>query len=437
MDPTFSARKGIGGEISPPADKSLTHRALMLASLAVGESRVKNALQTGDCLSTRKCLESLGVVFEDVGRAGRPPETSVRGTGLNGFREPVGVLDAENSGTLMRLLSGMLAGFPFFAVMTGDSMLLRRPMGRVVEPLRRMGARIEGRAGGTFPPLCFMPGTGKLSAIHYRMPVASAQVKSALLLAGLRADGVTRIEETAGKSRDHTERLLSALGVPIRSMNGSVELSPVREIPAFSFEVPGDISSAAFFLAAAAITGRALEVKDCGLNPSRLGFLNVLMRMGVRVEVLQERSSLEEPIGTVRLDAGSLSGTSVAGSEVPDLIDEIPLVAVLGLFARGRTEVRGASELKHKESDRLAMIGAMAASLGGCIQISEDGFTVEGPQALSPGTVECAGDHRIAMAAAVAGAGISGGVKVPGFEAARVSYPDFIEDFRKLGGRTE
>jgi 3-phosphoshikimate 1-carboxyvinyltransferase len=437
MDLIFRAPKGIGGDFSPPADKSLTHRALMLASAAVGESRVTNPLETGDCLSTRRCLESLGVVFGDGGGSGTSREITVRGIGLCGFHEPAGVLDAENSGTTMRLMSGLLAGLPLFAVMTGDSSLSRRPMGRMVEPLRRMGARIEGRAGGTFAPLCFLPGNGKLSAIHYRMPVASAQVKSALLLAGLRADGVTRIEESAGLSRDHTERMLTALGVPIRGAGGILEISPVRDISAFSFEVPGDVSSAAFFLAAAAITGRGLSAKDCGLNPSRLGFLEVLKRMGVSIHVGEERSSLSEPIGTVRIEPGSLCGASVTPAEVPALIDEIPLVAVLGLFARGKTEVHGASELRHKESDRLALIGRMGESLGGRIEILEDGFVVEGPQALKPGIVECAEDHRIAMAAAVAGAGIRDGAKVIGFEAARVSYPDFIEDFRRLGGLVE
>ena len=436
MDPTFRAPAGIGGEMSPPPDKSMTHRALMFAGVASGISRVKNPLQTGDCISTRKCLEALGVVFSDSPAEGSsPPEIQVTGVGLGGFTEPPGVLNAENSGTTMRLLAGLLAGQPIYTIMTGDAMLVKRPMGRVVEPLRRMGARIEGRAGGTGAPLCFLPGSGRLSAIQYEMPVASAQVKSALILAALRADGVTRVKQAAGSSRDHTERMLSSLGVPIASRDGVLEMSPVGEIPAFSFEVPGDISSASFFLAAAAISGGALVIKNCGLNRSRLGFLEVLKRMGAAVETTEERSSLSEPIGSVRLGTGKLTGTEVEPAEVPDLIDEIPLVAVLGLFARGKTTVRGAGELKHKESNRLAMIGRMAESLGGSIHLTDDGFTVEGPQALRPGTVECGGDHRIAMAAAVAAAGIRGGVKVPGFEAARVSYPDFIEDFRKLGGQ--
>ncbi len=432
MELTFRAPSGIGGEIAPPADKSLTHRAFMLAAVAEGSSRIANPLATGDCLSTRRCLEALGAGILEKGG-----EAVVQGVGLRGFREPRGVLDAENSGTSIRLLSGLLAGLPIFAVVTGDVSLARRPMGRVVEPLRRMGARIEGREGGKFAPLCFLPGKGSLSAMSYELPVASAQVKSALLFAALRADGETRIVESAGRSRDHTERLFRGLGIPLAIQDKTLGLNPAAALPAFSFEVPGDVSSAAFFLAAAAVSGKELVVRNCGLNPTRLGFLQVLRRMGASIETSVERESLGEPIGIIRVLPGSLSGARIMPDEVPDLIDEIPLVAVLGLFARGRTEVRGAAELRHKESDRLAMIGRMAESLGGRIEVFEDGFAVEGPQTLRSGRVDPAEDHRIAMAAAVAGAGIRQGVKVTGFEAARVSYPDFVKDFTTLGGIVE
>jgi 3-phosphoshikimate 1-carboxyvinyltransferase len=432
MELTFRAPSGMGGEIAPPADKSLTHRAFMLAAVAQGSSRIVNPLATGDCVSTRRCLEALGAdIVENAG------EAVVRGLGLRGLREPRGVLDAENSGTSMRLLSGLLAGQPIFAVATGDGSLTRRPMARVVEPLRSMGARVEGREGGRFAPLCFLPGKGVLSALDYELPVASAQVKSALLFAALRAEGTTRIVEAAGRSRDHTERLLRGLGISLEANGTTLCLNPAPAIPAFSFDVPGDVSSAAFFLAAAVVSGRELLVKNCGLNPTRLGFLRVLRRMGASMETAVQRESLGEPIGRINVRPGSLSGTRIEPSEVPDLIDEIPLIAVLGLFARGRTEVRGAAELRHKESDRLAMIGRMAESLGGGIEIFEDGFAVEGPQALKRGLVDPAQDHRIAMAAAVAGAGIPQGVKVSGFEAARVSYPDFVRDFRDLGGIVE
>jgi 3-phosphoshikimate 1-carboxyvinyltransferase len=433
MDAAFSAPSGIKGLIHPPADKSLTHRALMLAALADGESRVANPLETGDCLSTRKILQALGAEFRPDSGGG----VVARGVGLRGLKEPSSVLDAENSGTSMRLFSGLLAGLPIFAVMTGDDMLRRRPMGRAVDPLRRMGARIEGRDGGKYAPLCFLPGSGSLSAIRYDLTVASAQVKSAILLAALRADGTTRIHEAAGSCRDHTERLLSALGVAVRRIGTDIEVSPVPSLPAFSFEVPGDISSASFFLAAAAITGGALEVKGCGLNPSRLGFVAALRRMGAPVELREERTSLGEPIGSLRLSPASLSATTIEAEEVPDLIDEVPLIAVLALFAKGRTVVKGASELRHKESDRLSAIERLVGCLGGRVEASADGFVVEGPQTLHAGVVDPQGDHRIAMAAAVAGSAIPGGVRVKGVEAAKVSYPDFMKDFRALGGCVE
>ncbi len=321
--------------------------------------------------------------------------------------------------------------------MTGDGSLIRRPMGRAVEPLRRMGARIEARGGGTFAPLVFLPGSGSLRAIRYELPVASAQVKSAILFAALRGDGGSEVVESAGSSRDHTERMLAALGVAVRRTGSVVRVDPVESLPGFSVEVPGDISSASFFIAAALLSGRPIEVRDCGVNPTRLGFLAAIRRMGARVEVTEERSSLGEPIGRVSVSPGELRGTTVQPAEVPDLIDEIPILAILGLFAQGRTVVRGASELRHKESDRLEMIRRLAEALGGRLELLEDGFSVEGTQALHAGTVDPAGDHRIAMAGAVAAAGIPAGVAVRGLEAARVSYPDFVEDFRRLGGLVE
>ena len=427
----FSAPRGIGGEITPPPDKSVTHRALLLAGLADGVSRVGNPLATGDCLATRACLEALGVAFE-VERGA----WTVAGRGLGGLVEPAGVLDARNSGTSMRLLAGILAGRPLYAVLTGDASLCSRPMLRVVEPLRAMGAAIEGRAGGKLAPLTLLPGSGTLRALRYDLPVPSAQVKSALLLAALRADGESSLGG-ALDSRDHTERLLSFLGVPLVREGGRLRLAPVRSLPAFQLEVPGDPSSAAFFLAAAQLSGRGLEVRGCGLNPTRLGFLEVLRRMGARVEAATEANQGGEPVGRLRLEPGDLSATTVSASEVPALIDEVPLIAVLGAFARGRTQVEGAGELKHKESDRLQAVRRLLEAVGGRVELSADGFTVEGPQNLRPGAVDPEGDHRVAMAAAVLGSAIPGGVRVTGFEAATVSFPDFLTAYRGLGGRAE
>jgi 3-phosphoshikimate 1-carboxyvinyltransferase len=431
MDRTFSAPHGLGGQCTPPPDKSITHRALMLAAVATGASKITHPLQTGDCISTRQCLQALGVAIEPSDGG-----ATVRGVGLRGFREPPQPLDAENSGTTTRLLSGLIAGQPLFAVLTGDRSLLARPMGRVVTPLRSMGARIEGRAGGSLAPLCFLPGKDGLQPITWDLPVPSAQVKSSLFFAALRATGASIVGGRID-SRDHTERMLEALGVKLEKANGRLRIEPIATLPGFEVVVPGDVSSAAFFVAAALITGRKLEIRGCGVNPTRCGFLEVARRMGATVETRQESSSLGEPSGTVTVSPGKLRGARVESSEVPELVDEVPLLAVLGLFAEGLTEVRGAQELRLKESDRLAMISRMARGIGGNVEVFEDGFSVEGPQTLQEGQVDPQGDHRIAMAAAVAGAGIRGGVKVLGFECARVSYPDFIQDFMALGGQVD
>ncbi len=428
MDPTFRAPRGLGGTYSPPPDKSITHRALMLAGISSSRCRIQRPLATGDCVSTRRCLECLGVVFSESDGG-----LDVQGVGLRGFVEPCRPLDAENSGTTTRLLSGLLAGQRLFAVLMGDESLGKRPMGRVVEPLRRMGARIEGRGDGRFAPLCFLPGSGELSPLEWDLPVPSAQVKSSLLLAGLRASGPSRLGGKTG-SRDHTERMLRALGARVDAAGPGLTVQPAASLPGFEVRVPGDSSSAAFFIAAALVSGRELLVLDCGVNPTRNGFLQVARRMGATVTLHEDHVSLGEPSGTIQIRPGELRGARVEPEEVPELIDEIPLLAVLGLFARGVTEVRGASELRVKESDRLAMIAAMAESLGGRISIAEDGFTIEGPQKLRPDVVDPQGDHRIAMAAAVAAAGIREGVRVKGFECSRVSYPDFARDFASLGG---
>jgi len=436
MQTVFRAPRGLGGALTPPSDKSLTHRALMLAAVATGRSEIDRPLETGDCISTARCLQALGVKMDRLPGDG-VARLAVDGVGLQGFREPAAVLDAENSGTTLRLLSGLLAGQRLFAVLSGDGSLLRRPMGRVVKPLAALGADIRGREGGGYAPLCFLPGSGTLRGAALDLAVASAQVKSCLLLAGLRAEGPLCLSGRTD-SRDHTERMFTALGLPLRAEAGTLRLEPARSVPSFSMRVPGDVSSAAFFVTAALVSGRGLEVRGCGINPTRMGFLEVARRMGADVQVAEEGLSLGEPFGTIRLTPGSgLRGCVVEEGEVPELIDEAPLLAVLGLFAQGRTEVRGAGELRHKESDRIDMVVSMARALGGVVEASGDGFSVEGPQKLHGGTVDPAGDHRIAMAAAVASAGIEGEVRVTGFEAARVSYPDFTTDFRALGGEAE
>jgi 3-phosphoshikimate 1-carboxyvinyltransferase len=432
---TFRAPRGLTGRIVPPPDKSITHRALMVASCAGGFSRVHNPLNTGDCVATRRCLEALGVSIAEVGEGVRRRGLSlqIEGRGLRGFLEPGDILDAGNSGTSARLLSGLLAGQKVFAVLNGDSSLRSRPMLRVVEPLRKMGAGIGGRNGGGNLPLSFLPSSGTLEAIEYRLEVPSAQVKSALMLAALRAEGPVRIGG-AIDSRDHTERLFTYLGLPVRRRGDGLIVEPAGTVPPFELTVPGDISSAAFFIAAALICGKELEVAACGLNPSRLGFLDLLRRMGARLEIEETDQSGGEPSGMLRVLPGSLSGIEVGPEEIPACIDELPLIAVLGAFARGNTRVRGAEELRHKESDRLAAVERLLSSVGGRVELTRDGFRLEGPQTLRSGEVDSMGDHRVAMAAAALGAGIRGGVAVCGFEAAEVSFPDFVGMFRSLGG---
>jgi 3-phosphoshikimate 1-carboxyvinyltransferase len=435
MKLSFSAPQGLGGNLVPPADKSITHRLIMLAAVAAGESRVINPLETGDCLSTRRCLEELGVPIISFQAGGRPG-LRISGRGLTGFREPPRALDAGNSGTTLRLLAGLVAGQPVRVVLGGDASLNSRPMLRIVEPLRAMGAEIRGAAVGRFAPLEFLPGTGTLAALNYRLPVASAQVKSALLFAGLRGASGSVLTGCIG-SRDHTERLFTYLGLPLERDEQTLRIDPVASLPAFEVEVPGDFSSAAFFIAAALISGRELVVRGCGLNPTRLGFLRVLKRMGARLEVNVQSEYGGEPAGTIRVRPGDLEAVTVTAEEVPALIDEIPLLAVLGVFARGNSVVRGASELRIKESDRIQTVADMLGALGGRLAVYEDGFAVEGPQALTGGVIDSGGDHRIAMAGAVLAAGVRAPVTVDRFEAATVSFPDFVADYRRLGGRVQ
>jgi 3-phosphoshikimate 1-carboxyvinyltransferase len=438
MKLSFRAPRGLGGELTPPPDKSITHRALMLAALSDGPCLIHNPLGTGDCLSTRSCLEALGVpISEELrkgrGAAGTQPQLRVRGVGLRGLREPEDVLNAGNSGTTTRLLAGMLAGLPLCAVITGDASLRRRPMLRVVEPLRRMGAKIAGRLSGEQPPLVFLPGPGSLSGLDYALPVASAQVKSALMLAALRADSQVRLSGATG-SRDHTERLYRFLGLSLPEEEGALVCLPASRVPAFELAVPGDPSSAAFFVAAALISGRELTVRACGLNPTRLGFFRVLRRMGALIEMGEERTEGGEPVGTLRVRPGTLVATEIGEAEIPFLLDEVPLLAVVGAKAEGLTRVSGAAELRHKESDRLQAVARLLEAAGGRIELAPDGFSVEGPQQLRGGEMEAGGDHRIAMAAAVLAAGSSEGMAVGGVEAAGVSFPEFVSAFRRLGG---
>ncbi|MGO8683017.1 MAG: 3-phosphoshikimate 1-carboxyvinyltransferase [Thermoleophilia bacterium] len=412
----FAPSGALRGSVAVPSDKSITQRALIIGALSSGDVLVRAPLWAGDTEATAAMLAELGVRIERGAS-----ETVVHGVGLRGLKRPPQALDARNSGTAMRLLSGVLAGQSGRFVIDGDESLRRRPMDRVVLPLRLMGARIEAR-DDRFAPLaidgCWLTG------ITYQLPVASAQIKSCLLLAGLLANGETRIIEPL-PSRDHSERMLAAAGVTISGGSGWCALRPPAELHLAEVRVPGDPSSAAFLAAAATVVpGSCLEVHDVGLNPTRLGFYEVLKRMGADVTWQVREQSGGEPIGALVVRSATLHGVTVGSDEVPLLIDELPLVALMGAFAVGKTEVNGAAELKVKESDRLAAIGRIIGTLGGRVTLTDDGFTVYGGE-LRGGRVDSEGDHRLALLGAVAGLACPDGVTVAGFTAAAVSFPGF------------
>jgi 3-phosphoshikimate 1-carboxyvinyltransferase len=410
----------IDGHIAVPGDKSVSHRALLIGAIAEGETLVRNWGRSADTESTLEVVRALGagVDEEDV------DTLLVHGGGLRGLRPSDGPLDCGNAGTLARLLTGMLAFQEGSFELVGDESLSGRPMGRVVEPLSAMGASIVSSDGGL--PLTVEG--AELKGIDYTLPVASAQVKSAILLAGLGAVGRTTVREPT-PTRDHTELMLAAAGARIGRRPGSVTLEPGAPLQLPEVFVPGDISSAAPFLAAAALLpGSTLTVHDVGLNPLRTGFLDVLERMGARVGFLNRRTVAGEPIGDVEVTGGELVATTVSGAEVPRLVDELPLVALLAGMAHGTTRVTGAEELRKKESDRIETSTTALRAIGCHVEARPDGFLIRGvPARPRGGSVDSAGDHRIAMLGAVAGVVSQEGVRIKGAECAAVSFPGFYD----------
>ena len=408
------AKRGLTGKIRVPGDKSVSHRSVMFSAIAKGQVHVRNFLEAADCFSTAACMRTLGAGVE------RQADGSllVTGVGLHGLKEPQGVLDAGNSGTTLRLLLGILAAQPFFSALTGDASLSRRPMGRVVEPLTRMGATIRGRGANRFLPLAVLPHEGSLRAMDYESPVASAQVKSAVLLAGLYAERATCLTEPA-LSRDHTERMLSAFGARIERE----ELFAPEEIV-----VPGDISSAAYWLVAASlIEGSDIILQDVGVNPTRTGILDVLSDMGANITIDNERESGGEALADIRVRTASLRGASFGGEIIPRLIDEIPILAVAALFADGDTVISGAEELRVKETDRLAAVTAELNRFApGAVEAKEDGMVIHGGRTLSPASCRTYDDHRMAMSLAVAGA-VGEGVTLDAPSCVNISYPSFYQ----------
>ncbi|HVI93121.1 MAG TPA: 3-phosphoshikimate 1-carboxyvinyltransferase [Anaeromyxobacter sp.] len=391
--PLVCNRKGpLRGAVEVPGDKSISHRSLLFGALATGETRVTGLLEAEDVRSTRRAVEALGAEVTEEGReiVVRPPAA---------LREPGDVIDCGNSGTSLRLLTGILAGVPGVSILTGDASLRRRPVRRVIDPLRRMGADLSARDGDRLPPVV---ARGRpLRGVRHALEVASAQVKSACLLAGLLADGETTVAEPE-RSRDHTERMLRGMGVPVRVDGLEVTVAPARPRGG-RVDVPGDISSAAFFLcAAAALPGSQVTVRHLGVNPTRTGLLDALRAMGADVEIANERELAGEPRADVTVRAAELRGTELRGAIIPRLIDELPVVMVMATQARGRTVIRDAKELRVKESDRLAAMGETLARAGAKIELFEDGCAIDGPTPLRGVEVKTRLDHRIAMSMAIA-----------------------------------
>jgi 3-phosphoshikimate 1-carboxyvinyltransferase len=408
------------GHLSVPGDKSISHRAVLIGAICDGDTRVTGFGRSADTEATIAAVRRLGVEVEELD----VDTLVVHGRGLRGFKSPAEALDCMNSGTLMRLLAGVLAGQRGRFELVGDESLSGRPMDRIAEPLRRMGARVETTEGHA--PLVVEG--GGLRAIDYRLPVPSAQVKSAVLLAGLLAEGRTTVVEPV-PSRDHTERLLQRAGARLARRPGSVSVDGGPELWLGEVEIPGDFSSAApLVVAAATVPGSALTIHGVGLNPRRTGLLDVLERMGARVAVYNRRTVGGEPAGEVEIRASELVGATVTADEVPSLIDELPLLALAACHARGDTVVRGAEELRVKESDRIEAVVEELRRIGAHIRATRDGFRIKGvPTRLRGGVVDSRGDHRLAMVGAVAGMSSREGVEVRGADAVEASFPGFFE----------
>ena len=444
----FEPAGPLRGSLRPPPDKSISHRSAIVAAMADGASRVEGYLDAADTRSTLEAMRALGCeVREEPAATAGALDLQIEGIGLRGpgahaDAEAVAI-DVGNAGTLLRLLPGWLAGQPSGAWrLDGDDSIRRRPVDRIAIPLREMGASLDCREN-RLPPLDVRG--ARLRAISYRLPVPSAQVKSCVLLAGLLADGQTEVREDS-PSRDHTERMLLAAGARVSAEPAGtamavrgrlpglrIRVAPAERLEPCGFAVPGDFSSAAFFVAAALVhKGSRVRIENVGLNPTRVGFLGILNRMGAAIEVSEGPSLGGEPRGAIDARHSALRGTRVAAGEVPLAIDELPLVALVACFAEGETVVTGAAELRHKESDRIAAVVEAVSALGGEAEAFEDGFAVQGTGGLRGGDIDSHGDHRLAMLGAIAGLASREGVGVAGMDAAGISYPGFENDLRGL-----
>jgi len=416
---TVAPIKTLRGEVSVPGDKSISHRSIMFGSLAEGTTRVSGFLMGEDNLSTWKAFESMGVTISQTGI----DALEIKGVGLNGLKEPGDVLDCGNSGTTMRLMTGLLAGQNFFSVLTGDKYLRKRPMKRVVTPLAAMGAQIWGRDGGERAPLAIQGGA--LTPTTYASPVSSAQVKSAVLLAGLSVDGETTVTEPH-LSRDHSERMLSCFGAEVRPFEGGVSMTGRPRLLGQEVVVPGDVSSAAFFMVAGLITqGAELLIRNVGINPTRSGIIDILVAMGGQMEMLDIREQSGEPVADVLVRHSQLKGIEICGDMVPRAIDEFPVISVAAALAEGTTTIRDAEELRVKETDRIDAMVSELGKLGGQVEGRPDGMVITGLEQLNGGTVTSHGDHRIAMSLAVAALSARGSVTIEDAACTETSFPGF------------
>lgn len=424
------------GELSVPGDKSISHRSIMFGAISEGLTVVSNFLQGADCLSTISCFQKMGISIENNG-----DHVCIHGKGLHGLSAPKETLNVGNSGTTTRLISGILAGQSFESVLDGDESIRKRPMKRIFSPLAQMGAEFESWNPTSFPhsllktELGCAPFTvrgGHLRGIHYESPVASAQVKSAVLLAGLYAEGATSVTEPV-LSRNHTELMLSGFGATIHTDSTTASIEPEPKLEGQNIHVPGDISSAAYFIALGLLTPHSeILIRNVGINPTRSGILNAAREMGGNLSLLNERTVSGEPVADILVKSSSLHGTVIGGEMIPTLIDEIPILAVMAAFAKGTTIIRDAQELKVKESDRIAAITENLNAMGALVTPADDGMSIEGGKPLHGAQIKTQKDHRIAMAFTIAGLNASGETVLDDESCVAISYPTFYEDILAL-----
>lgn len=417
--------KGFSGELTVPGDKSISHRSIMLGAIAKGNTEVYGFLQGADCLSSIACFRKMGVEIENRGSV-----VVIHGRGLHGLCAPKDTLDVGNSGTTTRLMSGILAAQTFTSRVNGDASIQKRPMGRIIKPLAMMGADIRSETENDCAPLIISG--RKLKGIHYNSPVASAQVKSAVLFAGLYAEGKTSVTEPA-LSRNHTELMFEEFGVNIKSEGTTATVQTADELYARKVTVPGDISSAAYFIVAGAITpSSCITIKNVGINPTRDGIIRVCEMMGADIRVERIGTDIGEPTADITVSSSALHGCEIGGDIIPTLIDEIPAIAVLACFAEGDTVIKDASELKVKESNRIDVMVNNLKAMGADIESTEDGMVIHGGKALHGATIDSKLDHRIAMSFAIAAMNADGETEIMGSECVDISYPGFYNDLRSL-----